>query len=193
MRNPPYGRGDGRGSRGRRERARQRGERGQERREDPRAFRRAGGREPRRESLDSAYAEDYTRSVRWGYQTRTGRGDEDSPYMSGGSVGRGYGRAADLGFGPPPTVEDRVYVDESDRWRGAREPGSVRRPLDASMRRGRRRRPGTANRARDPGYPYFGSAAAAEAAVGYPPGDSLNPEIPVRGRGPDPSFYDDEY
>lgn len=136
----------------------------------------------------SPYDDEYTHNLRWRYRTRYGEGTEFSPYRGGGSVGRGYGRAQDLGFSEPfRGAWDAYEVEYARRRRGSRE----ERRRTREPRRGRR--PGTSARARDRAYPYFGSAAALEAAAGYPPGESLNPEIPRHWRGPDPSYYDDEY
>lgn len=161
----------------------------------------------------AAYGRDYLRNIRWGYRTRYGEGTEDSPYRSGGSVGRGYGRAADLGFEPPYTrsrqgpreAREAAYArgyerssrnDSRSRGRGGPPRAAYGRREYARgrpMRRRRGSRPGTAARSYDQAFPYFGSAAAVEGATGYPPGDTLSPEIPVHLPGPDPSFYDDDY
>ena len=141
-----------------------------------------------------SYDDAFTHNPRLGYWTRYGEGTESSPYRGGGSVGRGYGRAADLGFDRPYRgAWDVREVEYGRRRQGGREDRLGRDDRRRARERREGRRPGTAARARDRAYPYFGSAAAFEAASGYPPGESLNPEIPRHWRGPDPSYYDDEY
>lgn len=111
----------------------------------------------RRRQTPAAYGADYTRNLRWGYRPEYGAGSAQEPYRGGGSFGRGYGRAGYAGPHNPATPSDLEYRVER-------------------RRRERRRWPGTAARDYDRAYPYFGSAAAVEAAQGYPPDDTLTPE-----------------
>jgi hypothetical protein len=134
----------------------------------------------RREYTPAAYGADYMRNLRWRYRRTYGRGSDTDPYRSGGSFGRGYQRAEDFGMrsadaGPRP---EGGYAAPYDR----RHPGGYR---------DRGRRPGTAARAR--GYPYFGSAAAFEAAQGYPPADTLHPEVYPPALGWGVGDYGEEY
>lgn len=122
----------------------------------------------RRDYTPAGYGADYMHNLRWRYRTRYGSGRDVDPYRSGGSFGRGYERAGDLGArsaepGAAPRFERRApyYGRHPGGYRGA--------PL--------RRRPGTAARESWRGYPYFGSAAIVEAAQGYPPGGTLRPEV----------------
>ena len=62
------------------------------------------------------------------------------------------------------------------------ESGATRRAARGARARGGR----AARPARPDGsYPYFGSAAALEAAAGYPPGGTLNPDAYPRGWWPE--------
>ncbi|HEX7051445.1 MAG TPA: hypothetical protein VF188_14655 [Longimicrobiales bacterium] len=131
----------------------------------------------RGEYTPAAYGADFARNLRWGYHTRYGRGRYLDPYRGGGSYGRGYGRAASGGFHAARPLPR----------------GPWRRPYEREPRRPRFRRGRTAARRYDEAYPYFGSAAAVEGAQGYPPGNSLNPDVYGAGFGPNRSYYDDEY
>jgi hypothetical protein len=133
--------------------------------------------EYRREYTPAAYGADYTRNLRWRYRTRHGEGSYEEPILMGGSFGRGYRRAGLTGprdASPPPRGYGREY-GRSRRFRGPS------------------RRPGTAARESGRAYPYFGSAAAVEAAQGYPPGDTLSPETYPRGQVPWSGRYGEEY
>lgn len=143
-----------------------------------------GERERRRGYSPAGYGADYLHNLRWRYRTGYGSGRDVDPYRSGGSFGRGYERAADLGArsaepGPPPQAERRPPYY-------GRHPGGYRGES-------RRRRPGTAARDYGRGYPYFGSAAVVEAAQGYPPGSTLRPEISPPPFGWGTEEYGEEY
>lgn len=138
----------------------------------------------RREYTRAAYGGDYLENLRWRYRRTYGSGTDMDPYRTGGSIGRGYQRATDLGArdaDPGP----RPRRDYAAPYYG-RHPGGYR---DRSRRDGRR--PGTA--ARDAGYPYFSSAAITEAVQGYPPADTLNPEVYPPALGWGIGDYGDEY
>lgn len=143
----------------------------------------------RREYPPVTYGADYTHNLRWRYRSRYGEGSFDEPFRGGGSFGRGYRRA---GWAGPWSAEAGMERFEVPPVRygfeyrpGGRRPRRFRRPY---------RRPGTAARDYDRAYPYFGSAAAVEAAQGYPPGDTLNPETyPPRRLVPGWSDYREEY
>lgn len=160
----------------------------------------------------AAYGGDYLRDLRWPYPRRYyGRGTWSEPYWGGGVYGVGYDWASDRppdlrepgrGYRPagPRRFRGRRALQRgapSARYRGEHVP-----PVPSSRRaeRGRYeearekppyrrrplyRRPGTAARDYDRAYPYFSSAGAAEAAMGYPPGDTLNPDAYPRGLPPD--------
>lgn len=123
------------------------------------------------------YGADYTRNLRWRYRTTYGEGSYPEPIRGGGSFGRGYERAGLVG---PRSPRPGPPIDYDEEYRRGR-------------RRRRSRRPGTAARGYRRSYPYFGSAAAMEAAQGYPPGDSLIPDTYSRGARPSRTFYGDEY
>jgi hypothetical protein len=129
-------------------------------------------RRERRAPTRAAYGADYTRNLRWRYRPGHGAGSVTEPYQGGGSFGSGYGRAWGAAPHSPPTPYDIEYRTE---------------------RRAPRRRPGTAARDYDRAYPYFGSAAAVEAAQGYPPGDTLVPETRPRIPWPPRRWYDEDY
>lgn len=130
-------------------------------------------RRERRRPTRAAYGADYTRNLRWRYRPGYGEGSVSEPYQGGGSFGTGYGRAWGLGAQSPPTPYDLEY-------RSAR-------------RRSTRRHPGTAARDYNRAYPYFGSAAAVEAAQGYPPGDTLVSETHGRRSWPPRRWYDEDF
>lgn len=132
-------------------------------------------RKERRGLPPSTYGADYTRNLRWGYRPRHGEGSATDPYLSGGSFGAGYGRAGTPGPHSPPTPYDEEYREQ------------------VRTRSRVRRRPGTAARDYGRAYPYFGSAAAVEAAQGYPPGDSLVPESHARPGWRTSNWYDEDY
>jgi len=137
----------------------------------------------RREYTRAGYEADYTHNLRWRYGTVYGEGTDDSPYRGGGSVGHGYRRAADLGFrdaapGPAERYDEAYYGRRPGRRRYAPRPT---------------RRAGTAARDYGGGYPYFGSAALVEASQGYPPGDTLTPELYPPGLGWGVGDYGEEY
>lgn len=137
----------------------------------------------RRRATRAAYGGDYLHNLRWGYHRRYGTGSEEDPVRAGGSFGRGYQRAADIGARElSAPVRGRVGRGGYDREfrHDERRHGSGEDPYrgEGGGRWGGRgaRRPGTAARDYDRAFPYFGSAAALEGAQGYPPGDSLVPE-----------------
>lgn len=121
----------------------------------------------------ASYGADYTHNLRWGYRPGRGEGSAEEPYTSGGSFGVGYGRAGT----PGPHSPSASYGSEYRR----------------SRRSSWRRRPGTAVRDYGRAYPYFGSAAAVEAAQGYPPGDTLVPESHERPGWATLNWYDIDY
>lgn len=135
-----------------------------------------------RDYTPAAYGEDYLHNLRWGYHhTQYGEGDPFHPFEGGGSFGRGYQRASDLGLREPRPGPRRVRYGGD--YNGGRR-GRYRRPY---------RRPGTAVREYGRAYPYFASAAAVEAAQGYPPGDTLSPETYPGWVPPHRPPYDEEY
>ncbi len=129
-------------------------------------------RKDRRGPTRAAYGADFTHNLRWRYRPGYGEGSATEPYRGGGSFGSGYGRAWAMGPQSPRTPYEEEY-----------------RPA----RRSRRRRPGTAARDYERAYPYFGSAAAVEAAQGYPPGDTLVPETHPQWPWPPRRWYDEDY
>jgi hypothetical protein len=126
----------------------------------------------RRRPTRAAYGADYTHNLRWRYRPGYGEGSAALPYQGGGSFGQGYGRWGAPGPQSPPTPYGAEYLPAP---------------------RGARRRPGTAARDYDRAYPYFGSAAATEAAQGYPPGDTLVSETHARRQWPPRRWYDEDY
>lgn len=143
-----------------------------------------GSTDRRRDPAPEGYETDYLRNVRWAYRTSYGSGEWDDPYRGGGSFGRGYGRAGDLGAhspepGPPPRRgrSARYYRDHPGGYRGESLP----------------REPERAERGAERGYPYFGSAAAVEGAQGYPPEDVLQPEAYPSAPGRERPRYASEY
>ncbi len=140
----------------------------------------------RRDYTPAAYGADYLHNLRWRYRARYGEGSEDRPYRGGGSFGRGYRRATDLGFRGP-------YAGPWPR-RGYAAPYYGRHPRGVRYRRrGPDWRRGTAARDYGYAYPYFGSAALVEASQGYPPADTLNPEVYPPALGWGVGDYGEEY
>lgn len=139
----------------------------------------------RMEYTPAGYGADYMRNLRWRYRTYYGAGTGTEPYRGGGSFGRGYRRAGDLGAraaypGPPPRRGYAApYYD--------RHPGGYRHP------RGRPRRRAEPLRGPGAGYPYFRSSAIVEAVQGYPPADTLNPEVYPPALGWGVGDYGEEY
>lgn len=126
-----------------------------------------------RDFTPAAYGDDYTHNLRWRYRPGRGEGTDDDPFFGGGSFGVGYGRAGGSGRYTSPTPS-RQRMSRRNRARP-------------------HRRPGTAARDYDRAYPYFGSAAAFEAAQGYPPGDTLVPETHERTGWRTRNWYDEDY
>lgn len=128
-------------------------------------------RKDRRRPTRAAYGSDYTHNLRWGYRPARGEGSSSSPYLGGGSFGKGYGRAWATGPRSPRTPYDLEY---RSRYRSPRRAGTAARDYDRA-------------------YPYFGSAAAVEAAQGYPPGDTTAADTGPRRVWPPDRRYDEEY
>ncbi|HEX6941004.1 MAG TPA: hypothetical protein VF158_16415 [Longimicrobiales bacterium] len=158
----------------------------------------------RRDYTPAGYGADYLHNLRWRYRTWYGTGRGGDPFRRGGSFGRGYTRADDLGSGsvepgPRPRAPTAApyYGRHPGGYRG-REARAPRGRREArALWRGReghgRRRAGTAARDYGRAYPYFASAAVVEAAQGYPPADTLNPETYPPALGWGVGDYGEEY
>lgn len=130
-------------------------------------------RKERRRLPPASYGAEYTLNLRWGYRPGLGEGSADEPYLSGGSFGVGYGRAGTPGPHSPPSPWGSDYRGRS-RARSSRRPGTAARDYGRA-------------------FPYFGSAAAVDAAQGYPPGDTLVPESHERPGRLTRNWYDADY